>query len=75
MRKWIIIFLSFIVCGFSSINAASKEMVKIQHWKTTTGASVYFIPVTNLPILDLRIIFAAGSIYDEKKQGFSSVDQ
>jgi len=36
----------------------------IQHWKTTNGAKVYFVPSNDIPMVDVRIVFDAGSARD-----------
>ncbi|MFZ2628768.1 MAG: pitrilysin family protein [Rugosibacter sp.] len=37
--------------------------VKIEHWKTASGARVYFVAARQLPILDVQLDFAAGDLY------------
>jgi len=37
---------------------------QIQHWETETGARVYFVESRALPMIDIRVDFAAGSAYD-----------
>ena len=46
---------------------------KIQHWTTLNGARVYFVPATQLPMLDIRIQFDAGSARDDGKYGLASL--
>ena len=38
--------------------------VKIEHWLSPTGARVYFVESRVLPILDVQVDFAAGSMFD-----------
>lgn len=38
--------------------------VAIEQWTTTTGARVFYVATHNLPMLDLRVDFPAGSLYD-----------
>jgi zinc protease len=38
--------------------------LSIQHWQTASGARVYFVESHDLPILDLRVEFPAGSSRD-----------
>lgn len=45
----------------------------IQTWKTTNGASVYFVPAPELPMADLRIVFDAGSAREAVKWGLASL--
>jgi len=37
---------------------------QIQHWTTENGTRVYFVENHALPMIDLRIDFAAGTVYD-----------
>ena len=49
---------------------------KIDHWVTDSGLRVYFVNVPELPMLDLRLTFAAGSAYailGGNKAGISSM--
>ncbi|MDD2743845.1 MAG: pitrilysin family protein, partial [Rhodocyclaceae bacterium] len=38
--------------------------VKIEHWVSTSGAKVYFVESRVLPMLDVDVSFAAGSMFD-----------
>lgn len=51
----------------------SKSLLNIQHWKTTKGAQVYFVQRRGLAIVDIEIIFNAGSAYDGSKPGVSQL--
>jgi zinc protease len=42
---------------------------EIQHWQTKNGARVYFIPAMDLPMVDINIVFDAGSARDAGKAG------
>jgi len=44
--------------------APARAGVDIQHWQTTGGTRVYFIASPALPILDVQVDFAAGSMFD-----------
>lgn len=46
----------------SSLVYASPE---IQHWQTSNGARVYFVPAPELPMVDIRIIFDAAGARDK----------
>lgn len=43
----------------------------IQHWKTDNGAKVLFVPATEIPMLDIRIVFDGGSARDAGKSGLA----
>jgi len=42
---------------------------EIQHWETSNGARVYFVPSNEVPMVDLRIVFDAGSARDVEIPG------
>ncbi len=46
---------------------------EIQHWQTENGARVYFLPVMDLPMVDINIVFDAGSARDAGKAGLASL--
>ena len=43
---------------------AALAGVKIEHWVSPTGARVYFVESRVLPMLDVQVDFAAGSMFD-----------
>ncbi|PKO86731.1 MAG: peptidase M16 [Betaproteobacteria bacterium HGW-Betaproteobacteria-12] len=48
--------------------------VAIEHWTTSSGARVHFVASRSLPILDVQIDFAAGSMFDPLgKAGLAAV--
>jgi len=53
---------------FSLTAAASPE---IQHWTTDNGARVYFVAAPELPMVDIRVVFDAGSARDGKLPGLA----
>jgi len=44
---------------------------KIQHWQTDNGARVYFVEAHELPMVDVQVVFDAGSSRDKNKPGLS----
>lgn len=71
MLKRVITFISGLL--FFSCVIASAANLKIQHWKNEHGANVYFVKTTVLPMVDLRVVFAAGSAYDESHFGLAAL--
>jgi len=48
--------------------------VKIEHWVSPTGARVYFVESRVLPMLDIQVDFAAGSMFDPQgKSGLAAL--
>ena len=70
MRHFIkIAFVTLVVI----INQFAAAAPKIEHWVTDAGLRVYYVNVPELPILDARLTFAAGSAYDGDKAGLSGM--
>lgn len=45
----------------------------VQHWRTAQDVGVYFVPTPDLPMLDVRLVWAAGSARDADKPGLADV--
>jgi zinc protease len=45
----------------------------IQHWQTNNGTQVYYVPAPDLPMVDIQIVFDAGSARDGKKFGLATL--
>jgi len=54
----------FAIFALWCLSALALAGVNIQHWTTTGGARVYFVESSALPILDVQVDFAAGSMFD-----------
>lgn len=48
---------------FACSVAASPQ---VEHWQTSNGTAVYFVEAKQLPMLDVRLVFDAGSARDSK---------
>lgn len=70
IKRPILLLLS--LCLSSSVFAANKPVLNIQHWATKNGAQVYFVREPEIPIIDIQVVFAAGSAYDGDQWGVSS---
>ncbi len=66
IKQWFIILLGF--CSVQAYAAAS-----IQHWQTSQGGRVYFVQSAGLPMLDIRLVFAAGSARDGQQEGLAAL--
>ncbi len=67
MKKMKII--SFI--GLMLFNVSVYATPEIQSWKTENGARVLFVPATEIPMLDVRIVFDAGGARDDGLSGLA----
>ncbi len=60
LALWLVVFAPF-----------AQAAPKIEHWTTANGLRVYYVPAPELPMLDMRLIFAAGSARDGDKPGLA----
>ena len=55
------------------VTATVSATPEIQHWVSDKGVRVYFVPVNDLPMVDVRLVFDAGSARDNGKHGVASL--
>ena len=65
--------LSLVVLVLSLVQTAQASPFKTEEWQTKKGARVVFHQAKEVPMLDINIAFAAGSAYDGKQFGLSSL--
>lgn len=65
--SWVV--ASMLVFVAPIIHAAPE----IQHWVTKNGARVYFVAAPEIPILDVRFVFSAGSARDATQPGLAKL--
>ncbi|MEE9326824.1 MAG: pitrilysin family protein [Cocleimonas sp.] len=58
---------------FLLISKATFAAPQIEHWTTEAGLRIYYVHVAELPMLDMRLTFAAGSAYDKDNLGISTM--
>lgn len=61
---------ALLLITFSQLSFAAP---KIENWTTSSGLRVYFVNVPEIPMLDLRLSFMAGSAFDGDKLGVSGM--
>lgn len=68
-------FLGWVaVVTFTLLPAAYVSAApKIQQWQTANGARVFFVPAPELPMVDVQVIFDAGSTRDGGKSGLAKL--
>jgi len=64
MHSKLPVLLAFVLAMFGS---QSQAVPTIQHWQLANGAAVYFVPTEGLPLLDVQLVFDAGSARDGEK--------
>ena len=52
-------------------NGVVQATPEIQTWQTDNGAKVLFVPAKEIPMLDVRIVFDAGSARDDGLSGLA----
>lgn len=62
-----------LVLLFLLISAPVYAVPEIQHWVSAQGGRVYFVPTEGLPLLDIKIVFDAGSARDGEKFGVAAL--
>lgn len=72
MLKWIATIIVTVLLLVMQVIATASG-VKIENWKTEHGAQVYFVKTTALPMVDVRVMFAAGSAYDGDHYGVATL--
>ena len=60
---------AMIILGCVSLTVAAAP--RIQTWETENGARVLFVPATEIPMLDVQIVFDAGSARDDGLSGLA----
>ena len=60
INRLVFLFILF----FSSFASAD---LNIKNWKTPNGTQVYFVENHSLPIVDVNVMFVAGSVRDSKE--------
>ncbi len=65
------IVTSILLCVCWQISNATH--FKTEEWTTTNGVHVVFYQAMEVPMLDISLAFAAGSVYDQKNYGLSSL--
>lgn len=81
-KKYFILFLLIVTVGViyalagdesSESGDATAQGLTIQSWQSKQGARVLFVPASQLPMLDVRVVFDAGSARDGDKAGLASM--
>ena len=63
----------FFLLLFSLTNIQAYAAAPIQHWQSSQGGQIYFVASPGLPMVDIRLVFDAGSARDGKHQGIASL--
>ena len=64
--RWLALLMLFFA-------ACAQSAPQIQNWVTGNGARVYFVPAHELPMVDIRVVFDAGSARDGQLNGLAKL--
>jgi len=67
------LLMPFLLLCLVLLPLVSQAGPTIQHWTTSNGARVYFVPAPDLPMVDIQIIFDAGSARDGQQPGLAQL--
>ena len=62
--------IGFILLVFSQFSFATA---KIEHWQTSQGSRVYYVQADALPMVDIQVVFDAGSARDGQQFGLAAL--
>ena len=62
--------LGLILLAFSQF---AYSAAKIEHWQTPQGARVYYVHTESLPMVDIQVVFDAGSASDGQQFGLAAL--
>lgn len=70
MRK----ILQYVILLTLVFGGVARAEIKIEHWKHVSGANVYWVNASSIPMLDVQVDWTAGSIFDPvNKLGLASM--
>ena len=64
--------ISLALC-LSVLPGLAQAIPEIQHWITEQGVRVYFVAAPELPMVDIRVVFDAGSARDGEQPGLAKL--
>lgn len=65
--------LSFSGCAVNKVKVDSKKTLNIQEWNTKNGVRVLYVYAPELPMVDVKAVFDAGSVRDGAKPGIANL--
>ncbi len=78
MQKTFSVFLVFVALAVASVPGLAKSAsdnpgIDINSWQTANGAKVLHVYAPQLPMVDVRVVFDAGSARDGSQPGLASM--
>ena len=63
----------FALFSFLCFSLCVSASPKIDNWQTANGVQVYFVEAPEIPMIDVRLVYKAGSAQDGEKHGIASL--
>ena len=60
-----------LILGLVALSGELCADVKVLSWETKNGAKVNFVRAAEIPMVDIRVVFGAGSVRDGRKPGLA----
>ena len=60
-------------CDKKEVELTNHKTVDIKEWKTSNGVRVLYVYAPELPMLDIKAVFDAGSVHNGNKPGLASL--
>ena len=74
-RKAVFIFVGVVMMTISTMvtaESSAPNVVPIEHWQLKNGVDVYLVPMHEIPIVDIGVVFTAGSSLDGDHAGLAT---
>jgi zinc protease len=73
--KHFLYFFTFLAISITGSAQAKTSVValKIEHWSTKNGTPVYFVAKNEIPMIDIGVLFHAGSAQDNNSPGIAQL--
>lgn len=68
---FLVLLVKLTLCSAESKHV--KPVLPIEHWITKSGTPVYLVTKSQIPIVDISVIFNAGSAYDNDRPGIAQL--
>jgi zinc protease len=68
-----ILLKTTVLAAVLMLPSLAQAIPTIQHWTTTNGSRVVFVPEPSIPMVDIRVLFDAGSARDAGKSGLAAL--
>ena len=63
----------FLLFALTLVSPALLAIPAIQNWTTSNGARVYFTQASEIPMVDVRVVFDAGAARDGELPGLAAL--